>query len=63
MTGLLEDVRFAGRMMRRTPLFTAAVVLTVALAIAANTSIFSFVNAELLRPLPFHEPSRLLLVA
>lgn len=63
MTGLLEDVRFAGRMMRRTPLFTAAVVLTVALAIAANTSIFSFVNAELLRPLPFHEPSRLLQVA
>jgi len=45
MTGLLEDVRFAGRMMRRTPLFTVAVVLTVALAIAANTSIFSFVNA------------------
>ena len=49
--------------MRRAPLFTAAVVLTIALAIAANTTIFSVVNAVMLRPLPFKDPSRLLRVA
>src|SRR5215467_11622936 len=60
---LLEDFRYAFRMMRRTPGFTFAVVLTVALAIAANTAIFSVVNAELVRPLPYREPSRLVQVA
>jgi hypothetical protein len=50
-------------MMRRTPLFTAAVVLTVALAIAANTTIFSVVNAVMVRPLPFRDPNRLVQVA
>jgi putative ABC transport system permease protein len=50
-------------MMRRTPLFTAAVILTVMLAIAANTTIFSVVNAVMLRPLPFKEPNRIMQVA
>ena len=50
-------------MMRRTPLITAAIVVTVALAIAANTAIFSVVNAVLLRPLPFATPDRLVQVA
>jgi putative ABC transport system permease protein len=50
-------------MIRRTPLFTAAVVLTVSLAIAANTTIFSVVNAVMLRPLPFRDPKRLIQVA
>jgi putative ABC transport system permease protein len=50
-------------MMRRTPLFTAAVVLTVTLAIAANTTIFSVVNAVMVRPLPFRDPNRLVQVA
>jgi putative ABC transport system permease protein len=63
MSGWIQDIRYAGRMMRRTPMFTVAVVLTIALAIAANTSIFSFVNAELLRPLPFRQPNRILQVA
>jgi putative ABC transport system permease protein len=63
MTSLLNDIRYAGRTMRRTPLFTASVVLTVALAIAANTTIFSVVNAVLLRPFPFREPGRLVQVA
>src|SRR5438067_9746224 len=60
---LLNDFRYAVRMMLRTPLFTAAIVLTVALAISANTAIFSVINAVLLRPLPFAEPNRLVQVA
>ncbi|HYM25381.1 MAG TPA: ABC transporter permease, partial [Vicinamibacterales bacterium] len=60
---LLNDLRYAARTMRRSPMFTAAVVLTVALAIAANTAIFSVVNAVLLRPLPFEQPARLMQVA
>jgi len=60
---LMNDIRYAVRMMRRTPVFTAAVVLTVTLAIAANTTIFSVVNAVMLRPLPFREPKRILQVA
>ena len=63
MEGLMQDVRYAARKMMRTPAFSAAVILTVALAIAANTSIFSFVNAELLRPMPFEHPDRILLIA
>jgi putative ABC transport system permease protein len=63
MTGLIQDIRYAARMMHRTPVFTSAVVVTVALAIAANTAIFSFVNAVMIRPLPFREPDRLVQVA
>jgi len=63
MASLLNDIRYASRMMRRKPLFTGSVVLTVALAIAANTTIFSFVNAVLLRPFPFRQPDRLVQVA
>jgi putative ABC transport system permease protein len=62
MSGWIQDIRYAGRMMLHTPMFTVAVLLTVGLTIAANTSIFSFVNAELLRPLPFRQPNRLLQV-
>jgi hypothetical protein len=50
-------------MMRQTPMFTCAVVFTVALAIGANATIFSLVNAVLLCPLPFTEPGRLIQVA
>ena len=49
--------------MRRTAMFTASVILAVALAIAANTAIFSVVNAVMLRPLPFAKPERLVQVA
>lgn len=60
---MLNDIRYAFRMMRSAPMFTAAVILTVALAIAANTAIFSVVNAVMLKPLPFAQPNRLVQVA
>jgi putative ABC transport system permease protein len=60
---MLTDFRYALRLMRRTPLFTLTVVLTVALAIAANTAIFSVVNTVLVRPLPYADPGRLVQVA
>src|SRR5258706_15025090 len=60
---LLQDLRYTARMIWKAPAFTAAVVLTVALGIGANTAIFSFVYAVMLRPLPFKEPQRLMQVA
>jgi predicted permease len=59
MRTLVADLRYAFRVMSRTPSFAVAVVSVLALGIAANAAIFSIVNAVLLRPLPFEEPERL----
>ena len=62
MHSILHDVRYSIRLIARAPLFSMLVIATLALAIGANTSIFSVVNGVLLRSLPFAEPDRLVLL-
>ena len=61
MQHLIQDVRFALRLVRRTPGFTAVVIVTLALGIGATTAIFSVVHAALLKPLPFKHSDRVVM--
>jgi putative ABC transport system permease protein len=62
MNNFLQDVRFGARSLLKSPGFTLVALLTLALALGANTAIFSFVNAVLLKPLPYDHPERIMRV-
>ncbi|HUF51957.1 MAG TPA: permease prefix domain 1-containing protein [Longimicrobiales bacterium] len=60
---LAQDVRYAGRVLRRNPGFALVAVLSLGFGIGATTTVFSTIDALDFRPLPFHEPDRLVHVA
>ncbi|HKY04888.1 MAG TPA: ABC transporter permease [Blastocatellia bacterium] len=62
LEAFLQDLRYGARMLLKQPVITAAAVITLALGIGATTTVFSIVDAVLLRPLPFKDPDRLIAV-
>ncbi len=59
MNGFLQDFRYALRQLRKGPGFAATAIMVLALGMCASVSIFAFVDAALIKPLPFPNPNRL----
>lgn len=62
MTNLIDDLRYGFRLLRKSPVFTAVAVITLALGIGANTAIYTLLDQALLRPLPVKDPNQLVLL-
>src|SRR5262252_3756640 len=63
MPAILQDLRFTLRTLRKSPVFLAVAVLSLALGIGANTAIFTLIHQLILQPLPVHDPEQLVMLA